>query len=172
MILRYTKIIGLPIFELRGQSRLGLVGDILIDQSGQKISGYLLQTPLLSFQKSRIALSVDIIETLKEVVIVKDEDAIISINEAVLAKKLYQKNYFGLGQRVVTETGLFLGKVYDYLVDNKTLGITKFYLRSLFKETIIPAKNILSFEGQTIIVKDKTSLSFKNKEAIVNEAAI
>ncbi|MFA6963218.1 MAG: PRC-barrel domain-containing protein [Patescibacteria group bacterium] len=158
MILRYTKLIGLPIFDLRDQSRLGKVADILVDPSGQKIIGFILLNSIFSFGAPRVVLAVDVIEVLKEAVIVKDEDAVIQLEEAQTAKDLFKKRYYGLNQKAFFESGAYIGKVYDYLIDSKTLALSKFYIQSLLKETVIPSKDVIDFDGRKIIVKGKSPI--------------
>jgi len=174
MILRYTKLIGLPIFELREQTKLGAINDLLIDRSGQKISGFLLESPILSFKKPLIVLDLDVIEILKDVVLVKDEKSVIPISESLSAQELLRKRFVGINQRIESETGQYLGKAYDYLIDSKTLGVTKFYAKKVFKEIVVPSINIVEFLGHKIIVKDNLFAGLRSKEltksTIVNEA--
>ncbi len=173
MILRYTKLIGLPIFELRDQARLGIVADILLDQNGQKIIGFILENPIFSFQPPKIVLSIDIIETLKEALIVKDDDAVVPLSEALPAQELFKKKYFGIAQKVFSETGKYLGRVTDYIIENKTLFITKYYVQSMTREVIIPSGDIIDFNGKKITVRDKTTaigLEQELPESVTNEA--
>ena len=155
MIFRYTNLINLPVFELQNQTRLGIVEDLIIDKTGRKIYGLLIKNTGFFGGPPSIILNVDIAQTLEEVVLVGDNSALIPLLESLPAKELYEKKNFGLDQKIETESGQFLGKVYDYLFDDSTLRVTKFYAHDFFKEFVLQSEDIIQFQGKKIIVKDR-----------------
>jgi len=153
MILRYTQIIGLPIFEIKNQSLLGYSYECVLDDSKKSVLGLVLKPGIFS-QPKFILLQMDIIRMLKKNIIVRDEGSISEIKDLVRVQTLIDDGIFGIGQKVQTESGNNLGKLYDFLVESETLGITKLYVRDMAKERIIPASDIISIEPKIITIKD------------------
>jgi len=153
MILRYTQIIGLPIFELKNQSLLGYSHECVIDNVKKSILGIVLKPGIFS-QPKYILLQMDVLKILKKNIVIRDEGAISEIKDLVRVQALIDDGMFGIGQKVQTESGNNLGKLYDFLVDSESLGITKLYVRDMTKERIISASDIISIEPKVIVIKD------------------
>lgn len=168
MILRYLQLIGMPVYELRSQTRVGQINDLLI-QEDFSINSFVLKRPIFDFGAARIIASVDTIELLKEGLLVRDTGAVIELSESIRAKKLADTKNFGIGQRVLTESGQFIGTVNDYQIESKNLLIKKFHVRKIFSEMIISPADILKFENRIITVKDPLHAS-KVKEILRNPA--
>lgn len=152
MILRYTQIIGLPIFELKDQSLLGYAYECILDNTKNSILGIVLKPGIFSKPKL-ILLSMDIQKVLKKHIFVRDEGALSEIADLVRVQTLIDDGIFGVGQKVQTESGQNLGRLYDYLVESEGLTITKLYIKDLSKERIISAENIISIEPKLITIK-------------------
>lgn len=157
MILRYTQIIGLPIFELKNQSLLGYSYECVLDNAKKSVLGLVLKPGIFS-QPKLILLQMDILRLLKKNIIVRDEGSISEINDLVRVQTLIDDGIFGIGQKVQDESGNNLGKLYDFLVDSESLGITKLYTKDMTKERIISASDIISIEPKIIIVKDQNTV--------------
>jgi len=169
MILRYTQIIGLPIFELKNQSLIGYSHECVLDNIKKSILGIVLKPGLFS-QPKFILLQMDVLKILKKNIVVRDEGAISEIKDLVRVQTLIDDGIFGVGQKVQTESGNNLGKLYDFLVDSESLGITKLYTKDLTKERIIPASDIISIEPKIIIIKDPNSVLETISETIPETA--
>lgn len=154
MLIMYSKIVGLPIIELNNQVKLGEIDEIVINNEKIKIVGLLLKKTNLWAKESRVICGNDIIEIAKEGVIVNDENAITSLVDAIRVKEQIDKGGAGIGQRVVTESGKYVGRVFDLLLDNTTLEISKFYTKNMIGEKIIPSDKVVSIENRLIIIKD------------------
>jgi len=153
MILRYTQIIGLPIFELKNQSLVGYSYECVLDNVKNSILGIVLKPGLFSKPKF-LLLQMDVLKILKKSIVIRDEGAVSEIKDIVRVRTLIDDGIFGVGQKVQTESGQNLGRLYDYLVDSDNLIITKLYIKDLAKERIISAANIVSIEPRIITVKD------------------
>jgi uncharacterized protein YrrD len=157
MILRYTQIIGLPIFELKDQSLLGYAYECILDNTKNSILGIVLKPGIFSKPKL-ILLSMDIQKVLKKHIFVRDDGALSEIADLVRVQTLIDNGIFGIGQKVQTESGQNLGRLYDYLVESERLAITKLYIKDLSKERIISAENIISIEPKLITIKDSLNI--------------
>lgn len=154
MIVKYTGIIGSTVAELRDQTKIGQVSEIVIDKNKISLAAIAIGTPFWSFQKNKFVLAIDIVHLLKDGVIINSINSVINLGESINLEKIVREKCFGIGQRVETESGVFLGKVYDFLIETDTLLITKFYIRHLLSERIIPANKIIYMDSKSIKIKD------------------
>lgn len=156
MILRYTQIIGLPIFELKNQSLLGYSHECVLDNVKKSILGIVLKPSLFS-QPKFILLKMDVLKILKKNIVVRDEGAISEIKDLVRVQTLIENGLFGIGQKVQSEDGRNIGQLDDYEVDTDTLAITRLHIKGLGTERIIPSTLIISIEPKMITIKDPFS---------------
>lgn len=154
MIVRYTSIIGSLVAELKDQTKVGQISEIIIDNNKLSIAAIALDLPFWSFEKNKFILSFDIVHLLKDGAIINSENSIIDLEESILLQRMIKEKYFGIGQRVVTSNGTYIGRVYDFLIESDNLTITKFYVKNILAERIIPVSKVISLEGKTITIRD------------------
>ncbi len=155
MLVQYSKIIDLPIVDLRAESKVGEVSEFIIQKTTLGVAGIVLKKQsLLSFSETKVITANDILELTKEAIIINEEDSIVPINEAIRLKDLFNHKFYGIYQRVLTRKGKNVGIVYDFIVDSTTLKITKLYCKTFFSDKIIPASSVIKIEGKKIYIKD------------------
>lgn len=158
MLSLYSKIINAPIVELRTQTQVGIVNDLIIHKTKLEVYGIVLKREsLLSFiqnYEERVIMNTDILELNSGAVIISNADSVVPIGEAIRLKEAIDQKYSGIYQKVISKKGKSIGLVYDYLVDSTTQRITKFYCRTLFTERIISDRSIIKIEGKRIFIKD------------------
>lgn len=159
MILSYVKLIGVPVSELKTQTMLARIADLIYDNSNAAIAGIVVNVGGGFFRKQKVISSVDIVKLYREGLIVRDDEVVSEFADLVRLKKLADDGYFGLGQKVVSTSGQNLGKVFDILIDSETITIQKLHIRNMFSEKLIPASKIVSWDGKVITVKT-------NKESV------
>lgn len=157
MIIKYSQVIHSPVLELRGQTRLGLATDLVIQKSDLKIKAAIVRNGFFNLA-TKVATSADIIELNSGSVILRDDDSLVSLSEADRIRDAIADKMYGIGQSVRTKSGKYIGKVYDYTIDNATCSIQKFFARSLLDDRIISVNSITKFEGKQITVKDDFEL--------------
>jgi sporulation protein YlmC with PRC-barrel domain len=157
MIVKYSQIIHSPVLELKGQTRLGIVADLVIQKSDLTIKAVIVKNGLLNVN-TRIATNADIIELNSGSVILRDDDSLVTFSEAERVKEAIKDKMYGVSQKVRTKSGKSIGRVYDYTIDNATCAIQKFYVKSLLDDRIISVGSIIKFEGKNITVKDDFEL--------------
>lgn len=154
MIIRYSKIKGCVIGEMKDQVYIGRVSEVIIDNQNIKVAAIAFDQSNLFYSKSQFIMDVDIVHIFKDGVVIKDDESLIDLEESSNLKRFIDDKSYGTGQKVVTESDEYLGKVYDFLIDNETLAITKFYIKHYFDEKIIPSTKIVKFENGVITIKD------------------
>lgn len=157
MIVKYSQIIHSPVLELKGQTRLGVATDLVIQKSDLSIKAVIVKNGLLNVN-TKVATSADIVELNSGSVIVRDDNSLTSLAEAERIREAIKDKMHGIGQRVKTKSGKNIGKVYDYTIDNSTSAIQKFYVKSILDERIIAVSSVTKFEGKQITVKDDFEL--------------
>lgn len=153
MILPYTKIVGKPIYELKGQTKIGIVKEVIFQKADFKVSGLLLEHSIFDREKPSVT-SADIVEVVNEGVIVKDDDSVSNLKENVRLFESLKNGVYGIGQTVVTKSGKSLGKVIDLYIESTSLSVVKIYAKNIFSERIISSTAIIEIEGKKIVVKE------------------
>ena len=166
MILKYTSLIGKPVIDIQNQSQVGEICDFIFDGDDFGIKAIIVSQKSLFAVTKKVIAAADIVHILKDGIIIENEMSLSDIDELPRIKNLYEKKFFGADQKVRTESGQSIGHIYDYLIDNRTLSIAKFYTKKMFDERIISITRIVSFEGKTITIKDENVRASVEKVAI------
>lgn len=163
MMSLYSKIINSPVVELKTQTQIGVVDDLIIHKTKLEVYGIILKrTSFLNFKETEVISGTDILEMNSQAVVVNNYDAVIPLSESIRLKEAINQKYYGIYQRIVSKKGKNIGLVYDYLVDSSTQKITKFYCRTFLSEKIISSNSVIDMEGKKIIIKDE----FETKKII------
>jgi uncharacterized protein YrrD len=153
MIIKYSQIIHSPVVEIKNQSRLGIVEEIILRKSNLNILAAVVRIyPILPIRK--VITSDDIVEIAKEAVIVQSEDSISDIKENVRIAEALKGNAKGVGQKVVTKSGKYLGRVFDYTVESTACALVSIYVKYLISVRIISRAAIVDFDKDKIVVED------------------
>lgn len=154
MLVPYSKMIRNPIFSAKNQTKVGEVLDIVLKKNSFSVAGFAVKTCNRIIRRQKVLSLTDIIDIDKDVIIVAAAEAIINPSEATRIEEAIKQGYLGIGQRVITESGKRIGKVFDYLLLLPSLEIAKIYVRGLFAERIIPSSEIKAFKNKNIVIKD------------------
>jgi len=156
MIIPYSKIVGLPIADLQNERNIGSVREVIFNPECDVV-GFMLRPVLWELQSNKIVTSDAVLSLNRDgLSIGKDED-VADVSEMVRLKGIFSHRLFGVNQKVVSRSGEQIGTVYDYFIESTTFAITKFCVRNLWRERIIPIKEIIGFETNKIIIKDNDS---------------
>jgi len=153
MILKYSQIIGKPVMELRAQSYLGQVSDISLTKSNMKIASMIVREVFFWPAKKAITES-DIVEITIDAVIINSENDLSLIRELPRVQESLLTGFSGIGQKVVTKSKKYIGKVYDYTFDSDSKFMINLYVRSTFSERIISRAAITDTKHNRIIIED------------------
>lgn len=159
-------LFNLPVASTESQSKIGQIYKIIFDPKNGSILGFLVKTSF--FQRPKVCSISDILSLDETAAVVENGDVLVEKEEIVRIDELLKQNIPILGQKAQTESGKNLGKVVDLLIDTATLMVTKFYLKDLWQERIIPADKICKITSKAVVFQDD---ALEGKEAVAMEAA-
>jgi uncharacterized protein YrrD len=141
------------VIELKDQSRLGIVEELILQKSDFKILAMLVKTfPILPARK--VITGDDIVEIAKGAVLVQDDNSISDIKENMRIAEALRGNATGVGQKVYTKSKKYLGKVFDYTVESSACALVSIYVKHLISVRIISRAAIVDFDKDKIVVED------------------
>lgn len=161
MLKQASSIINLPIFALDTKTRVGQVYDLIVDPQTGRILAFLIKKKGI-FRIAKILATEDIYNLEANTVVIEKADLITPPEEVVRAKQVLQDKIKIINNKVISESGTYLGKVENFVFDSANYILVKLYvktgiLQDLFKgELIIPWGKIHSITKDAIIVFDET----------------
>jgi uncharacterized protein YrrD len=158
MIVPYSKIIGLDVFDLKNQLKIGRVKEIVFQKKDFKISGIILENSFFE-RNVKVISNIDIVDISPQGVVVKDSDSVSNLKESVRLAEAVKEGMRGVDQKVVTKTGKSLGRVVDLYISAETLLISKIFVKNIFSERIISSNAILEIKKRKIISVPEISTS-------------
>jgi len=168
MIVLYSQIKNSSLLSLDEQKNLGQVFDLVLQKSDMSIKGFLARTNSLLPTKKTVSKA-DIIEISNNAVVVRDDSALVDLDELPQIKQAIKSKLVGINQKVVTKSGKKIGNVYDYTIDSQSMLLTSIYIKSMFSDRIISRTAIISLEGKKITIDDDFEV-IKNAQAVPEAA--
>ena len=169
MIRQYSKIIGTHVLSFAEGDRLATVEDIIVHPDTGKVEGFWVKP--LTLPLSHAVLPWEGVVAWKRNLYVKDDQAFAEPEEVIrIADILVRKTYF-VGNRVKTESGKALGKVFDLDFDDRKMflrylfvGKSALFVRSATR--FVPYDSILQVLPDVIVVKDEEERSVRESELV------
>ena len=158
MIVRYSQVVHSPIVEIRSQSLLGKVSEVVLQKSDFSVKAVLFKSSPLSLER-RVVTETDILEITPQAVLVNDENSSESLSESPRVQQSLKTKSFGVGQKVVTKSKKRVGRVVDFTFDSQIMKIQNLYVKSMLSDRIIPSTVIEKVEGKTITISDDFEVS-------------
>ncbi len=143
----------LPVFELDNQTRVAELSDFFVDEEEIKVEAVIVKTTGIFHQQKFISAK-EIVDLSKAALIVQNAESLVDPKEIVRLQKKMKKRAKIIGEKVFSKKGEFLGTVYDYVIENVSLTISRIYLKKLFDQRIIHSSAIVKIEQHKITVKD------------------
>lgn len=146
------------ILSLRNGRPIGKVGDPIINPNNLSIEAFYAHSPRES--EHRVIFAADIRELSVRGVIVDSEDNLMELEGLVRLEKVLAIDFQMMDKKVVTKSGKSVGKVMDYVVDDKGYEIQKIYVRPAIvkaftkNDLIIGRNQIVEVNDKKIVVKD------------------
>ena len=153
----YSQIIATEIITETGHYA-GRVSDVVVDPDTGKVLGFLVGS-----KRQKIVASADILFW-NQRVIIHDMSDIFDLEEIIKIEKIVKNNIPIINNKVVTKSGMQLGKVYDFAIHPQLFVLTKVFVTKSFlgvfgyDRKMIAHKNILEIKKDMIIVKDPVEL--------------
>lgn len=148
-----------PILSLQTGSKIAVIDKPIIDPSKLIVIGFYITSPS---DTGNILLCMDIREINRQGIVIDRHDTLVYKQDLVKFKDIIDINYELIGKKVITESGSKLGKVSDFVVDDKSFFIKKIYSRqSVVKNfsgtgVIIDRSQIIEVTDSKLVVKDAT----------------
>jgi sporulation protein YlmC with PRC-barrel domain len=153
----YSQLIGSPIFSENGQA-VGRIFELIMETETGKLVGFLLAP-----NGKKVIMAQDVSLWNRQLVI-SDLDDIFDTEEMVKIQEILKRKIPIIKNRVVSESGDYLGQVFDFALDTKFFTLTKIVVAKNFfgifqyDEKIIAQKNIVEIKKTAIIVKNPIGL--------------
>lgn len=149
----YTKIIGSPVSD-DDVRPITTVQSVIMDPESGKLAA--LQ---VGYGKNMVVLPMDILSW-QDIIKIHSHDSIIEANEVLKIDELMKKDIQIFRNRVESQEGDYVGRVYDYSIDPKSLSLKNLYIAKdilgLFRYNarIIRSKDIIEILKDKIIIKN------------------
>lgn len=172
MLKPISEVVGAKLVDLENSQTIGRITDWIIDPQQKKISALVVKLPGI-FRGVSIITTIDVIEYGPGIVVVRDQNAVVSPNEVIGLKKLIKSRQRIIGSRVETKSGKLLGNVEDLIFETVDSILQKLYVKpgilGMVKQPdrIISADKIIKIEPKRIVVQDNVMDMQTNKLAQV-----
>lgn len=158
MLIEYSKLVGLPVFNLENQDRVAELVGFFVDEDDGKLEVLIAKTYGL-IKRMKFISTKEITELLKDALIIQDSESLVDPAEMVRFNKKYKKRSRIIGEKVITKNGDLIGKVHDFVIESSTLSITRLYVKKFLDQRIIHASAIIKIERDKITIKDKFEMA-------------
>jgi sporulation protein YlmC with PRC-barrel domain len=164
MIRQYSKIIGTHVLSHAEGDMLAMVEDLIVHPDTGKVEGFWVKPKTLPL--SHAVLPMEGVVAWKRSLYVKDDQSLSEPEEVIrIADILSRKAYF-VGNKVKTESGTPLGKVFDLDFDDRKMFLRYLFVRkslSLFRPAVrfVPYDSIIQVLPEVIVVKDEEEKTVK-----------
>lgn len=154
MYTQASQLVGRPIVAAEEQLLLATIDRLVIEPTTGKVAAFVVHQGGWLGSK-RILVTSDILALSNNTITVRDDAVLVEASEVVRVKELLANNIPVLGQVAQTRSGKNLGKVADLLLDSTSWLITKYYLRSLVRDRILPVELIFEITPRAVIFSDQ-----------------
>ncbi len=166
----YSNIIGTPIFEDDSIRPFTTVKDIVLDPEK---TGKILAL-IIDINKNLIISPIDILFW-DNVIKINNSSVITHANDVLRVEEVQKNGVFFYGNKVYTEEGEYLGKIFDLSLNIKTLSLSKIFVtKSIlglfsYDRRIIPANRIIEVLKDKIVVKNGLTTIKETDQSIAVE---
>lgn len=176
MIKYFREIIGTPVLRFEDGSPLASIKDVIIHPDTGKLEAFWVKTLHHSFLYG-ILQTQDIVEWKKKIY-VRGNEAIGDPADIIKIAELLSQNRLIMGNRVRTDRGVDLGRVFDLDFDTGQYFLRHIHVQKSFLGLFKYQPRILSYDlilevlPDTILIKDKTEKEEKIKEPLIENKQI
>ena len=156
----YTKIVGSPVSD-DGIRPISSVRDVLMDPESGKVAAL-----SVNYGKNMVVLPMDIVAWQDHIKIHSYND-IIEANEVLRVEELMKNDIQIFRNRVESQDGTYIGRVYDFSIDPSTLTLKNLYVAKEILGLFRYDSRIISNNEIVEILKNK--IVVKNNLAVVKE---
>ncbi|MGI5911920.1 MAG: PRC-barrel domain-containing protein [Syntrophomonadaceae bacterium] len=151
------EIIGLPVFSIMDEKKIGQVKDLVINPEEGKID-FILVSNGSWYIGARVLPYKAVMGIGEHAVTTESENLMSNINDTANANSLLQRNIELKGSRVLTNKGNLIGVISEYEIDEDSGKITRLEYKTAQDESIndiIEAGNVLTYGTDVIVIREK-----------------
>lgn len=153
MRVRFTSAVGLPVVEDETLDVIGTLSGILIQPDTGVIEGFFVRVPGMLGREELFLSSLDILHWGTRIT-VRNHDVLAPIDERVRLLPLLADRRTVLGQPIMTEDGMPMGRCRDIQFDTRHFRLEWLFPRRFFRwRTPIPATQILEVRPEAVIIR-------------------
>ena len=150
---------------------IGHVEDCIIDTDYGKIEALWVRKTGF-FGKKLVLLPIDILEW-KLKIYVDQESCLSPPDEVLRVMKILEHNMYLYRKKVVTTSGVYIGRVYDFNFDMESYHVLNLYIIRKFlfinyQRRIVPMKEVVEITEDEIVIKSDLKLSKWRRKNIIN----
>ena len=157
MQIAFSTIIGLPVFELRGQNQIGKIKDIVF-QDDLKVIAFTVKIGGF-FEKSQILFTSEIVELNKRAIFVNEDSALSSLEENIRLVEMIGNKQIGINHPVMNTEDQKIGQCDEIIFTSQTFQVSRIQSKSLFGERIFDQKCLRGFKNNCFWVKDSNNMT-------------
>lgn len=158
MLKLISSFLNIPVISIYNSSKIGFVTEYIIDPESGKVVGVIAGKYGVFVKKNLVISGVDIREISLKALVVDSEESLVKQKEIMEIDKIIKSGKKVMKAKVYSQSEKYLGKVYDYLVDEfffiKKLYIYPPFLNVFENQLIISRKNIIEIRKNGIIIND------------------
>ncbi|HVW66803.1 MAG TPA: PRC-barrel domain-containing protein [Candidatus Peribacteraceae bacterium] len=154
MHVRFSTAIGMPVTDDLSEEAIGTISDVLIHPDTAKIEGFFVNVHQF-LRSEQLFLGTSDILHFGNRVRVRDEDVLSPVEDRLRLRSLLEDGRLILGQRIITESGRFVGMCRDVQFETKTFLLEWLFPRRFFRwGKPIPRQNIVQVRLDAVVVRD------------------
>lgn len=163
MQLRFSTILGIPVVTEDTGEVVGMLSGMLPHPDTGKIEGFFVELPGM-FRRETLFLLTRDIRSWGLRITVRDGDALFPPDEQIRLQSLLEDPRPILGQRILTETGAYVGRCRDLQFDTRYFQIEWLFPKRWGRWRLpFPVSEIIEVRHEAIIIKDQKVLGEEEK---------
>jgi sporulation protein YlmC with PRC-barrel domain len=164
MHVRFSSCVGLPLMEEGMEGVLGTVSGILIHPDTAYVEGFFVYGS--GHGRSNLFVSSMDISRWGTRLYVRNADVIAPADDRIRLQALLEDNRTVLGQRIVTESGVRVGRCKDVQINTDSMHIEWIFPKKCFRWGVaLPVSEVIEVTVAAIIIKDRLKAEKPRKNA-------
>lgn len=171
MLKSIKKFINLPIISIRESKKVALTKDFIVNPLDGSIVGIVVDKKGIFIKKYLVIAGLDVREISEKGIIIDDRKSIVLQKEIIQLDMILKSKIKVIGSKVFSEDGGYIGKVYDYAVDD-FFNLAKLYINPplsniLINQFIVDAQDIIEIKRDAIIIKEENKVMEPEKSGVL-----
>lgn len=171
MLKSIKKFINLPIISIRESKKVAEAKDFIVNPLDGSIVGIVVDKKGIFIKKYLVIAGLDVREISEKGIIIDDRKSIVLQKEIIQLDMILKSKIRVIGSKVFSQEGGYIGKVYDYAVDD-FFNVAKLYVNPplsniLVNQFIIDTQDIIEIKRDAIIIKEENKVMEPEKSGVL-----